>query len=104
MENTFGITYRQYVNDRARRLRVEYPDSTAVERREVLKQCEVEWMGLVKSLTRDSVVSVTVGRSLVRLVGHGQASRLVRHVANFPECLPVCCQLPAAIDSSMVAL
>lgn len=82
-------TYRQYVNHRARDLRANYPESTSGERREVLKQCEREWLMSIASLPREASLSPAVGRSLVRALGHAEASRMVRHVANFPACLPV---------------
>jgi hypothetical protein len=82
-------TYRQYVTRRARTLKADYPDSTSQERREVLKQCQQEWLRTIAALPRSAVVPLAVGRSLVRLLSHSEASRMLRHVSNFPACLPV---------------
>lgn len=82
-------TYRQYINRRAHELRANYPDSTSQERREVLRQCEREYLTSIATLPRNATIAPSVGRSLVKMLGHAEASRMVRHVANFPECLPV---------------
>jgi hypothetical protein len=82
------LTYRQYITQRARALRADYPDSTAAERRETLGQCEREWLTSIQQLGRDAVVSLDVGRSLVATIGHNEAGRMLRHVANYPACLP----------------
>ena len=82
------MTYREYLRDRANRLREDYPDSTPAERRDVLTQCESEWLRTIANLPREAIVPMKVGRSLVDRIGHSEASRTLRHVANFPACLP----------------
>jgi hypothetical protein len=82
-------TYAQYYRDRAKRLREDYPDSTPQERAQVLRQVEREWMTELSTLPRDTVVPFVVGRSLVKRIGHAEATRILRHVANYPACLPI---------------
>jgi hypothetical protein len=82
-------TYRQYVNRRAHTLKAEYPDSTPAERRSVLSQCEREYMTILATLPREATVALSVGRSLVSMIGHAEATRTLRHVANYPACLPI---------------
>jgi hypothetical protein len=82
-------TFTEYCARRARRLRVEYPDSTPAECASIVKaQAEREWLTLLASLPREAVVPLRVGRSLVARLGHAEAGRTLRHVSNFPACLP----------------
>jgi hypothetical protein len=82
-------TLTAYRADRARRLAADYPDSTPEERAAIVTaQADREWMTLLSGLPRTAVVPLRVGRSLVAHVGHVEAGRTLRHVANFPDCLP----------------
>jgi hypothetical protein len=81
-------TYRQYMKRRAQELKANYPDSTREERREVMKGAPNEWLQTIHALGRDAIVPLEVGRSLVAMIGHNEAARTLRHVANYPACLP----------------
>lgn len=83
------MTFKEYRAARVRYLRENYPDITPEETRALLATCEGEWIASLQFLPRTAVVPMSVGLSLVAVVGHAEASRMLRHVANFPACLPV---------------
>lgn len=82
-------TYRTFRVNQFLRLRREYQ----VSLREIHDRYpESHWVGMwvtmLYHLPRTAVVGLDVGRSAVTLLGHREASRMLRHVANFPACLP----------------
>lgn len=83
------ITFREYFALRFVECRREDPALTQADFRRLMRaQVEQEWLMAVFNCPRETVLPLAVGRSLVSLVGHVDASRMVRHVANFPACLP----------------
>ena len=74
----------------ARRLYLisQYPNIS----REEITMCVISdsdtWIQAIQRLPREATITMEVGRSLVALIGHAEASRMTRHLRNFPSFLP----------------
>ena len=65
------------------------PDMSAGQLTDLYRyQTMTQWIEALQSCPRETRLTLDTGRSLVALLGHSEASRMVRHVDNFPSCLP----------------